>query len=124
MPEILESRVGELFHHRDTRLPGLHPLIIKSVNATDLCRRHKPLVLRFDYGYDAAGRLYAEVETTFTRRLQTSTFGQYGLFDIEGLLDGERAELLRLAKALHMRPARLLDALLRHAPYRGSRIAN
>ena len=63
MPEIVPQRVGQLFYHRDSRLrtKAKHPVIVKSVDATDLRARLKRRQLRFDYGYGGDGRLYVEL---------------------------------------------------------------
>src|SRR5690349_3058384 len=119
MPEIVPHHVGSLFHHRDTRLVETgHPVVVKSVDATDLSPRSDRHLIRIDYGYGGDGRLYAEVQVYKPR---PQTHWSHHCFDVAGLIEPgrRRPDSLRIvARQLRVSQTRLMTAIVAHAPWR------
>lgn len=118
MPEVVTDRVGSLFYHRDTRLRKTgHPVIVKSVDVTDLSPRFMRHQIRFDYGFGGDRRLYAEVQIY---RPMPNMHWTHKCFDVAKLLDEvpRPDDLRRLARTLRISQARLITSLVVHAPWR------
>lgn len=118
MPEIVPHRVGSLFNHRDSRLPEpSRPVVIKSVDATDLSLRSERRPIRFEYGFGGDGRLYVEVQVCYPL---PQLHWRFWCFRIGDLVSAEARDLpddLRsLAQEVEVDPVRLRTELVRHAP--------
>lgn len=116
MPEVVPHRVGSLFSHRDTRLTETeHPVVVKSVDMSDLGPSFRRYQIRFDYGFGGDQRLYVEVSVY---KPHPGAHGLHHCFDVQALVDGARPDGLRsLAKRLCVPPDQIIEHIVDHASW-------
>lgn len=114
MPEPVPSRTGQLFEHRDSRLrDSRHPVIVKSVDASDLNPWFKRKEILFDYGFGGDGRQYVEVSVYHRRPHQPWLRECFDLLSLDGASVPE--ELKLISRTLEIPPLRLACVIREHA---------
>jgi hypothetical protein len=115
MPEPVPARIGQLFEHRDTRLiDRRHPIIVKSIDASDLNPWFKSKEILFDYGVGGDGRHYVEISIYHRRPHQPWLRECFDLLRLNGA--DVPQELLRISRTLEISTVRLAHVILKHAP--------